>query len=252
MPAEASSELTRKVLRILAALAQRGESGIRLVDAARATQIPRPTVFRILKELADSGFVTKAESGTYALGHAVFELALSAPAPIVDITTLRALARSLADRCGDTVYVAVRQFDGVNYVVRAEGDYPLQTRIPVGTNRGLANSYTGVALLPFVEAEQRARAIAARLDGLDADAADAVRATIADLMSQIATRGYCSAPDLVLPGVAGLSTPIRAGRGAPYAAIAISGVSPRLPAERIEPLARLLLATEKQMRACFA
>ena len=239
-------------MKILSALAQRGENGIRLVDASRATQIPRPTAFRILKELTESGFVTKAESGTYALGHAVFELALSAPAPIVDITKLRELARSLADRCGDTVYVAVRQFDGVNYVVRAEGDYPLQTHIPVGTNRGLANSYAGIALLPFVEADQRARAIATRLSGLDLGAADAVRATIESLITQITTRGFCTAPDLVLPGVAGISTPIRTLRSAPYAAVAISAISSRMPAERIEPLARHLLTTEKQMRACFA
>ncbi|WP_072803252.1 IclR family transcriptional regulator [Rhodococcoides yunnanense] len=253
MPTDSSSDLTRRVLQILTTLAQRGETGIRLVDVARSTEIPRATVHRILKDLIDAGFVTKADSGTYALGYAVFELALSAPAPIMDFTGLRDMARSLADRCGDTVYVAVRQFDGVNYVIRAEGDYPLQTRIPVGTNRPLARSYTGIALLPFVGAEQRARAIAARVEGLEPDVADSIRATIADLNSQVITQGYCdcSATDFVLPGVAGLSTPIRTDR-TPYAAVAISAVSPRLPSERIEPLARLLLATEKQMRACFA
>lgn len=250
--AAASSELTRKVVSILTALAQRGESGIRLVDAARVTELPRPTVHRILKELMDAGFVTRADSGTYGLGPAVFELSLGAPTPIVDMAGLRDAAQALADRCGDIVYVAVRQFDGVNYVVRAEGDYPLQSRIPIGTNRALANSYAGVALLPFLDSERRERAIASRLRGLDPDAADSVRARIEDLIAQVRTRGVAAAPDLVLPGVSGMSTPIRTPQTVPYAALAISAISARLPEDRIGPLARLLLATEKQMRGCFA
>ena len=247
-----SSELTKKVLAILTALAQRGESGIRLIDAARATQIPRPTVHRIMQELVDGGFVARSEAGTYSLGSAIFELALSAPSPIRDITALRKLTQSLADRCGDTVYVAVRQFDGVNYVVRAEGDYPLQTGVPVGTNRSLANSYAGFALLPFVEAEQRERVIAKRVADLVPEEADAARAVFADLENQVLTRGYCWAADIVLPGVTGLSMPIRSSQGAPYAAIAISTVSARLPYERIESLGRSLMVLERQMRSCFA
>ncbi|MEV5411170.1 IclR family transcriptional regulator C-terminal domain-containing protein [Thermopolyspora sp. NPDC052614] len=250
--AHSSSDLTRKVVRILSALAQRGERGVRPVDIARVTGIPRPTVYRILRELMDSDFVAKAESGTYALGPAVFELALSAPTPILDISRLRDVAQSLANRCGDTVYVAVRQFDGVNYIIRAEGSYPLQTHVPVGTSRGLANSFTGIALLSSVDAERRELAIARRVAGLADDEASALRAQLDDLIGQVRTRGYCAVPEIVLAGVSGVATPIRTGGGSPYAAVSISAASARMPPERIELLGRLLLATEREMRPCFA
>lgn len=252
MAGASSSELTQKVLTVLSALAQRGERGMRLSDVARATQIPRPTVHRIMQELMDAGFAARSESGSYGLGRAVFELALSAPSPIRDITTLREVAQDLADRCGDTVYVAIRQFDGVNYVVRAEGDYPLQTGVPVGTNRSLAHSYAGFALLPFVDPQQRERIVAKRLAALTAQEAARTQTAFDELKHQVLTTGYCSAADLVLPGVTGLSAPIRAPQGAPYAAIAISTISARLPPERIETVARSLLTAERHMRGCFS
>lgn len=248
---EDNGNLVRKIAGLLAAVAEAGRSGTRLIDLTRQLETPRPTVHRWLKELVEVGYVER--HGTrYAIGPGVYPLALSAPLPIRDFHRLQDSAQALADECGDTVYVGVRHFDGVSYVVRAEGSYPLRSQVAIGEHRSLAQSYCGIALLASVDAAERDRVIAARVAETSAELAVGRETALRAMVEQVTTQHYCWGNDMALPGLAGIAAPIPAGHGAPQAAVSISAPTLRMSPARVRPLARRLLATARDMRECFS
>jgi DNA-binding IclR family transcriptional regulator len=247
---EDNGNLVRKIAGLLGAVAETGRSGTRLIDLTRQLETPRPTVHRWLKELVEVGYVER--HGTrYAIGPGVYPLALSAPFPIRDFHRVQDSAQALADECGDTVYVGVRHFDGVSYVVRAEGNYPLRSQVAIGEHRSLAQSYCGIALLASVDAAEQDRVIAARVAETPPELAAGRETALRSMLGQINTLHYCWGNDMALPGLAGIAAPIPAERGVPWAAVSISAPSLRMPPARVGPLARRLLATARDMQDCF-
>lgn len=243
--------VVNRVGAVLGALASHGSDGARLVDIAGATAIARPTVHRLLADLAGIGYVEQLPSKRYRLGPELFLLGLAAPAPGWDLASIRSVAESLAEETGDTVYVAMKQFDGVHYLLRTSGAYPIRTHVvDVGDTKPFTSSYAGIALLAHMDDRDRERAIANRsfdvpesaLVDFD-DVEQMLRATIA----QVQERGFCSGTGVVMPGVAGMAAPVLVPDRPAYMAITISAVENRLPVERIEELAPALLSAAAQL-----
>jgi DNA-binding IclR family transcriptional regulator len=251
------TQVVTRVTAILNAIALHGATGARLLDLAEETGISRPTVHRILHELAEAGFVERRPSRRYGLGAALYLLGLSAPSPIDDHAGLQQVARRLADQSGDSVYVAVRRADGVHYLVRADGSYPIRAElVEVGQTVPLGATFAGIALLAWHEPE----AVEAQLlanerlwRSLQAAQTPDLKDTLAAVRREIAQvheRGYCFDKDTVMRGVSGMAAPVHSKTTAePYMAITISAVNDRLPPERVEELAPLLLAAAQESSA---
>ena len=153
-------QVVERVAKILGAISSHGAAGARLKDIAIDVGIARPTVHRLLGELGAVDFVLQRPDKRYTLGPALFSLGLSAPSPIRDIARIRQLAQGLADHCGDVVYVALRKFDGVHYLVRAEGSYPIRTHlVSENQSKPFTASYSGLALLASLGEEECRSAI---------------------------------------------------------------------------------------------
>jgi len=173
-----------------------------LLDIAQMTGIARPTVHRILQEIAGVGFLTQADDKHYRLGSELYVLGLQAPRPQWDLPAIRQILEALAEQCGDTVYLAMRDFEGVRYLMRYEGSYPVRALVvEVGETKPVGETYAGLALQ---------------------------------------TNELVSGTGILLPGVAGLAAPVPS-QGKPLLAVSISATSDRLPQQRYAELAPAVL-----------
>ena len=246
------SQVVERVARILKAISSQGPSGARLKDIAIDTGIARSSVHRILGELSGVAYVAQREDKRYALGPALFSLGLSAPNPIHNFAAIRALAQELADHCGDVVYVALRKFDGVHYLVRTEGSFPIRTHlVAVNDTKPFTASYSGIALLASLGEDERRSAI--NKLALDAPAEwvqkrrRQLERLIRERIAEVEALGYCAGKNIVMPGVAGMAAPIPSTRRPPYMTLSISAIEDRLSPERIQRLAPRLLKTARDM-----
>lgn len=229
---------------VLEAVARTSADGARLVDLAHSTGIARPSVHRILQDLTDVGYITQGDDRLYRLGSGLFMLGLNAPTPGWDLTAIRPIAQRLAELSEDTVYVAVRQFDGVHYLLRTEGAYPIRAQlVDVGDTKPYTSSYSGLALLATLPSGEQEKALVSRsfdapegwLGEVDIDAL--LRGKLAD----VEAHGYCGGASVVMPGVAGMAAPVLSRTQRPYMAISISAVESRLTPARMRQLAPHLL-----------
>jgi len=248
------TQVIGRVANVLMAISRQGAGGARLKDIALDTGIARPSVHRMLGDLSAVGFVTQLADKRYALGPALFSLGLSAPNPIRDLARIRQLAQALADHCGDVVYVALRKFDGVHYLLRVEGNYPIRTHlVAVNDSKPFTASYSGLALLASLgESERRSAinrlALDAPRDWVEKHRRQLER-QIRDKIAEVETLGYCAGKNIVMPGIAGMAAPIPSATRLPYMTVSISAVEDRLHTERVKELAPRLLKTARDMSA---
>jgi DNA-binding IclR family transcriptional regulator len=247
-------QVVERVAKILGVVSVRGGAGARLKDIAIDTGIARPTVHRLLGELAAVGYVLQRDDKRYTLGPALFSLGLSAPSPIRDLDSIRRLAQGLADHCGDVVYVSLRKYGGVHYLLRAEGNFPIRTHLVSETHsKPFTASYSGLALLALMgEDEQRSAINKLALDAppewVEAHRRQLER-TIREKIDEVLALGYCSGKNIVMPGVSGMAAPIPSRTRPPYMALSISAVEERLSPERVLELVPHLLRTANDISA---
>ncbi|WP_172330038.1 IclR family transcriptional regulator [Mangrovicoccus sp. HB161399] len=237
------SQVVERTCMILRCLGQHGPRGARLIDLTGETGLSRPTIHRILSTLVEEAFVQRTRDRRYRLSPVFYEMGLSAPSPVGDPERLRPVVQSLADRCGDTVYLAMRTGDFAHYLLRCEGAYPIRTHV-VSANQTLhlVSGHSGRSLLAAMP-EDEAEAIiarAARDRGLfGAATPDSFR----DEVEHVRAKGWGWARDVTFVGVAGLTVPVPNPRGMAYLAVTISSIPQRLTQERTRDLLPDLRAT---------
>lgn len=237
------SQVVERTCRILREVAKRGHSGARLLDLTNATGLSRPTVHRILQSLIAERFVQQKSSKRYHLGSALYEIGLSAPSPLGDLEPFRQIMQDLANRCGDTVYLAIRRGDQSFYLLRCEGAFPIRTHVVnAGQTLPLVGSHAGHAFLASmepVEAEDVISRAEKTPDLFGAGNAEFLR----DEIERIRSQGYGWAKDVTIKGVAGICAAVPNAYGQPYLAVTISAISSRLEKDRVDALSRMLIET---------
>ncbi|HYG45835.1 MAG TPA: helix-turn-helix domain-containing protein, partial [Bordetella sp.] len=99
----------RRGLAVLAALRDQGASGLSVTDIARLTGIQRPTIYRLLAALLDSGLVL-AVPGTKKY-RAQWATCADNATPDPRVSQTLPILRRLAQRTGDAVFLVVREGD---------------------------------------------------------------------------------------------------------------------------------------------
>jgi DNA-binding IclR family transcriptional regulator len=118
---------------------------------SRALKITRPTIYRILKTLAQHEFVTREDNGPFYrlsfklldLGHRVLE-----QTDLIEAT--RPILRKLSAECRETVHLAVPQEGGMVYLDKLEGSGPFCTNSRIGRTVPTHCTSLGKAVLAFL------------------------------------------------------------------------------------------------------
>lgn len=242
-----SHVLTRAAI-ILETVASAGPEGIRLLDLAEDTGISRPTVHRILGDLRELGYVQQLENKRYTLGVRLGLLGLAAPTPLQHASELQKIAQDLADKLGDTVYIAMQYFDSVYYLARAHGGFPIRMQtVEVGDVQPMSATYSGIAILSQLPQIQQER----MLENLSRTerpewskiGTEQHQKLMSKAIAQFIEDGFLYGDDYVLPGLSGAAILVPEGTKNRLISLSVSAIHSRLPDSRKDNVIKSMRAT---------
>lgn len=135
-----------RVLQIVEMLAK-SQIPMSVSDLAEALDIPVPSMYRLLEQLQNLGFVHSDLPGKVMCGKRTYKLAMDLWQNNHFKTERLAILQQLSQQIGETVGIAILQNLEVLYVDRVLSDWPLQIYLPVGTNVPVWASASGKLLL---------------------------------------------------------------------------------------------------------
>lgn len=135
-----------KGLSILEELAT-NPGGKGVTELSRDLELTKSNAFRLLRTLTTLGYVTSTEDKKYRATMKIWQLGQS----VVENLNLRDIAKphliSLAQKTGETVYLAVRDGLSVVYIDKIESTKPIRSFTPKGGSAPIHCVGTGKALL---------------------------------------------------------------------------------------------------------
>jgi IclR family transcriptional regulator, KDG regulon repressor len=196
---------------------------IGISDLAKRLGLAKSTVHRLASTLLDQGMLEQnAGDGKYRLGLALFELGTLVRRKMDFTVEARPYLRTLAERTGETVHLAILDHDSVLYIITHESKQALRMGSKVGTRVPVHCTAVGKTLLAF-QPEAEIERILAR--GLAASAPN----TITDakiLLRELAlvrARDYAIDDEESEIGLRSVAAPVRSYSGNVLAAISIAG-----------------------------
>ena len=179
----------RRALQVINRVASSSVSGIGVSAVARDLNLPKAVVHRILKVLADEGFLNfNEETKRYVLGAGALELGLTALRHLDVPVVARPYLESLVERSTETATLSIRQGWTRSYIEQIPSPHEIRMTVRVGQSYPLhagSSSKAILAALPDYEIEEYLRT--ARLEALTGEtivATDRLRAEIGEVRAQ--------------------------------------------------------------------
>lgn len=226
---------------LLKLLATAGIRGLTLTQVAERSQLPHPTVHRVLRQLVEERLVARNdELRRYRPGPLLYELGM-AGATMYDMRDLcDGPMHALSRETTDTVYLVVRSGFEAVCMHRIEGAFPIRTLVlDVGSGRPLGVGTGGLAFLAAIEKNESQQVIGRVAPNLSAFAS----LTAEDLEKACAVtrkRGISIIQDTVNLGVSAVGRAFLDSLGRPMGALSVAALSHRMPMQRMERIAELL------------
>lgn len=248
MPAET---MVDKALRILDLL-ESGGGQMALTTIAAQTQLPKPTVHRLLATLSSHGYVQRLDAGIYGLGPRVIALGQFAAANNDVLSIGRPLVRQLVATCGETVHLGILQGESLLYIDRAEPqDEAVRLAALPSPLTSLHASASGKVLLAFAEPSLQDKVLSAGLAAYTSHTVTDPEQLRAEL-EKIRQDGYAINEQERFDGVRAVSVPVRSGRGNIVAAISAAGPVQRVGEEKLIRLRDALLVAAETLGRLLA
>jgi DNA-binding IclR family transcriptional regulator len=242
-----------RAVELLHAVADR-PAGSSASELARVAGLPRSTVTRTLRTLADSGLVEEAPEGAgWVLGHELVRLARGADPHrrLVDASRLP-LAR-LRDRSGESALLAVPYGrPGMEILLQLDPDRHVGVADWVGSDVPLHASSAGKLVLAELDEAE----LAAWLDANPL--ASFTERTVTDPeslraeLARVRRQGWAELVDELEDGLTSSSVPVLSPRGSHVGSGGVSGPTFRLPRGRRRELVPEVQATAAEIERALA
>lgn len=244
----AGAQSLRRGLELLRLLADRQEEGVSLAELVEATELERPTAYRLLCSLEEERFAERnGQNKRYRLGIDAMRLGAAAgeKAPIVDVVT--PLMKKLARRSGDTVFVVVPQGDFTVCLHREEGHFPIRVFTTVPGQRRLMGIGAGGLALMALMSDATIREVHQRRSALYVDAGMPLKRLMA-AVERTRRKHYAEIVGMITPDVSGVGCAFTLPFGA-AAAISLGAISSRMTAARRDELGSIMREEFAEMQA---
>jgi DNA-binding IclR family transcriptional regulator len=209
-------------LRLIKAFSEdRYEIGIS--DLAKRLGLAKSTVHRLASTLLEQGMLEQNPAdGKYRLGLALFELGTLVRRKMDFTVEARPFLRTLMEKTGETVHLAILDRDSVLYIITHESKQALRMGSKVGTRVPVHATAVGKTLLAFQPEEEIERIIAL---GLPASAPNTVvdPKPLRRELALVRARNYAVDDEESEVGLRSIAAPIRSHSGNVVAAISIAG-----------------------------
>jgi DNA-binding IclR family transcriptional regulator len=194
-----------KAFRLLEAMAAE-RSDKSLAELAQLAHLTKPTAHRILKSLADLGYVNHAGGGIYRLGDRLLRIVLGRDQERL-IAAARSILADLRETTGETVNLGILQDRRIVYLLSLESSYPLR-RVAVGQEmHPFQCTALGRAIAAHLPAAQLERLLASEFDRRTPHTVVDARA-LKKLLALTKARGYSIEEDETDPGVTCVGAPV--------------------------------------------
>lgn len=215
---------------------------IGISDLAKRLGLAKSTVHRLASTLLDQGMLEQnAGDGKYRLGLALFELGTLVRRKMDFTMEARPFLRTLMEKTGETVHLAILDHDSVLYIITHESKQALRMGSKVGTRAPVHSTAVGKVLLAFQPGEEIARIIARGLPASTPNTIVDVKALQREL-ELVRTRSYAMDDEESELGLRSIAAPIRNDSGNVIAAISIAGPVHRMTKKMLLGWVRELVA----------
>ncbi len=220
----------RRALKALDYLARHpGEHGVR--SLATELGLGPSTVYRLLKTMAEAGFVQQNEpAGKYSIGVKAVQLGVFALGALDVTAAAPPCMRTLVEETGESAFLAVLDDAEIVYLLKEEGSHSIRTTAKLGSRRPLHCTGLGKVFLSAM-APAKAETLLKRA-GMPALTAHTITdlAALWEELARVRARGYATDREEIEEGLACLAAPVRDHRGKVVAAVSMAG-----PVGRILP-----------------
>ncbi|MBO6521763.1 MAG: IclR family transcriptional regulator [Rhodospirillales bacterium] len=200
-----------------------------LNDIAERTNLPRPTVFRVVKQLEETLMITRAPDGDkYLVGPNLMSLATDAMSAFVHASPVRAILSGLVHELGETCNLGVLDRDSVVYIDRVECSWPLRLQMGVGTHVSLHATALGKLLVAHLPTRSRRRVINAAPLQRFTDFSITDPKLLEAEFKMIRRQGYACNNEENTIGIIGIAVPVFDARNR-----VVAGLSVHAPAARM-------------------
>ena len=220
-------------------------------ELARRSGLPRSTVARMLRTLADAGLVEET-SGGWVVGDELIRIARSADPDRQLVTAARPALERLRDATGESALLAVpRGRPGLRIVLQVDPSRHVGVANWVDVDVPLQASAAGkLVLAELTEDEVSAWLARTRLVALTSSTITSGPELRAELR-RVRRRGWAELADELEDGHASLAAPVRAEDGALVAAVGLSGPTFRLGRARRRHLLPEVRAVAAELEAAL-
>jgi IclR family acetate operon transcriptional repressor len=232
-----------RALDLVEAVAARG-GHLTLGEIAAVTDVPLPTVHRLLRTLVDRGYMRQLPNRRYALGFRLVPLGATASS-MVGADTETVLGR-LVDALGETANLAILSGSHAEYVAQVPSRHTMRMFTEVGRQVDLHCTGVGKALLGQLE-DARVLEIVRRV-GLQAQTEHTLvteDALLADLAA-VRARGYALDEQEQEAGVRCVAVPVGPDPMS-WMAVSVSGPVTRMTDELVARAVPLLHAAGREL-----
>lgn len=206
---------------------------VTLVELARRVGLPKPTVHRLLGQLASAQLVAREPEGRrFAAGARLSALALRALSNSTHRGARRAILQGLVDELGETCNLTMLDGAQIVYLDRVETPSPLRVNLQPGSKVPLHCTASGKLLLALLPAVRRARLVA-RLP-LERHTANTLteRGALGAALKRVRRERLSTDAEEFITGLVCVAVPILARDGHAIAAVAMQAPVARMPLER--------------------
>lgn len=242
MSESSSARLVGRVGSVLRALSDSNESGASTIHLARATELPRPTVHRLLSSLAEEGFVDRdRRSGKWFLGPELYLLGQTAGTRYDVTHHARASVDRLAAKTGESAFFSALRGEETVCLIRQDGDFPIRSFVLYeGARFPLGVVSAGLVTLAFLD-DAEIDAYLHKTDLTERWGADHSTESLRSRIARTRRNGYALNPGLVVEGSWGMAAAVFEPSGRPAWALTLTGIEPRFSPSRQPELGALLL-----------
>ncbi|WFU44917.1 IclR family transcriptional regulator [Bradyrhizobium sp. CB82] len=245
----AGTQSIDRAIELLLLVGRASPQGSRLSDLVKRSQLPKPTVRRVLLALVRAGLLDQDESTRlYFLGPESYVIGTLATARFgIHALALDGLAR-LSQATSDTTFLSVRRGTFSVCLHREEGSYPIRTHVlQAGDRHPLGVGAGSLALLSALADDEIDAILRANASVLREQYPKFSSVLLRRLIEQTRKRGYALNPGLLMQGSWGIGVPIRDGDGHVVGALSIAAVEQRLDEARQRILVPSLQAEAKRL-----
>jgi DNA-binding IclR family transcriptional regulator len=225
------SDRTPPLLRAFALLERvaRADAPMSLRDAAEASALPKPTVYRMLAMLEAAGLLVRESDGRVSPGPRLARFSLDTLLHASVRAPRHAILASLAGTVGETVNLTMLDGSEVVYLDRVETAWPLRMTLVPGSRVPLHCTASGKLLLATLPAARRRRLVASLELRRFTERTLADARSLDTELARIRRDGYATDNEEYLAGLVCVAVPVTMPRRRTAACIAVHAPVARMP-----------------------